>query len=372
MAPSSYSWPCCVNSQPASRPNFRPLGFFTLLFTILRCLFDCWSVVFFVFFFCVACVAVSSMHLEHNIHVCFSEDDFWLSGTETTACLISAKTLSGRFFFGVSFFLVLFTLLLFSSWLLQTQTRIRYPRTELAALNDQTKLTNQFRTNLQDRLEECKKLLTPVFRVVAVTLGTHFLGEFWPRNLQQETTNVGWPRTSSLRWGWRIAGSTSTGESFEAKAMKFISRLLIRVSCVAKRLAIRYYLFRSREGGGPPTFGQHGPYRRFSWRTYPFQKTKRSQKRDIFKINNERSAPFSPPPPPPTHTHTHTHAHTHTHTHLLTFPPPPPFHNALQAPCFYAEFWEYSLLSLPSHIYKNYSPKWRWIAVDIYRAASAR
>ena len=41
-------------------------------------------------------------------------------------------------------------------------------------------------------------------------------------------------------------------------------------------------------GGGlePPTFGQHGPYRFDFLRTYPIQRSKRSQKRDIFKISN--------------------------------------------------------------------------------------
>ena len=36
----------------------------------------------------------------------------------------------------------------------------------------------------------------------------------------------------------------------------------------------------------PPTFEQLGPYLGFSSRTYPFQKTKRSQKRDFFKISD--------------------------------------------------------------------------------------
>ena len=74
----------------------------------------------------------------------------------------------------------------------------------------------------------------------------------------------------------------------------------------------------TRSGGGatrlePPTFGQLGP----------FQKTKRSQKLDIFKISNvfpaigTQISHIPSPPPPPQLTTAYTFA-------LRTLPPPPP------------------------------------------------
>ena len=95
------------------------------------------------------------------------------------------------------------------------------------------------------------------------------------------------------------------------------------------------------------TFGQPGSYLWFSSRTYPFQITKRSRKRDIFKISNAfpfkktqisqtwQHAPGSPslrlltrsrsvpPPPPPPHIHTHTNTHLNIQT----------LQNALRGPC---------------------------------------
>ena len=63
-------------------------------------------------------------------------------------------------------------------------------------------------------------------------------------------------------------------------------------SCpISRNTALCDGILRGRAGGGagrlePPTFGQIGPYLQFSLQTYPFKKTKRSQKRDIFRFSN--------------------------------------------------------------------------------------
>ena len=54
----------------------------------------------------------------------------------------------------------------------------------------------------------------------------------------------------------------------------------------------------------PPNFGQLDPYLWFSLRTYPSQKTKRSQERDVFKISN--AFPARKPVNPTTSMHTYT------------------------------------------------------------------